>query len=68
MSALAPPFYGDGCRNDTVTMPWRSSITVGPWSFSGCMLDGGEEPDGVVVVEAGDGVAEADGGACSEAG
>lgn len=37
-------------------------------ALSGCMLDGGEEPDGVVVVEAGDGVAEADGGACSEAG
>jgi hypothetical protein len=35
---------------------------------SGCVADGGDQSDGVVVVEAGDGVAEADGGAGGEAG
>lgn len=37
-------------------------------SVSGCVADGGEQPGGVVVVEAGDGVAKVDGGACGEAG
>jgi hypothetical protein len=30
-------------------------------SISGCVPDGGEQPGGVVVVEAGDGLAEVDG-------
>jgi hypothetical protein len=37
-------------------------------SFSGCVADSGGQQGGVVVVEAGDGVAEADGGAGGEAG
>lgn len=35
---------------------------------SGCVPDGGDQPRDVVFVEAGDGVAEADGGAGGEAG
>jgi hypothetical protein len=44
------------------------SISVVPWPFAGRVPDGGDQPGGVVLVEAGDGVAEADGGACGEAG
>jgi hypothetical protein len=38
------------------------------WSFSGRVPGCGDQPGGVVLVESGDGVAEADGGACGEAG
>ena len=38
------------------------------WSFSGRVPDCGDQSRGVVVVEAGDGVAEADRDACGEAG
>ena len=43
-------------------------VSVAAWSFSGCVLDGGDQQGGVVVVEAGDGVAGADGDAGGEAG
>jgi DivIVA domain-containing protein len=33
VTALAPPFHGDGCPDDTVTMPRRSSIPVRPWEL-----------------------------------
>jgi hypothetical protein len=43
-------------------------VSIAAWSFSGCVLDGGDQQCGVGAVESGDGVAEADRGACGEAG
>ena len=47
----------------------RSSSVIGtcwPWSFPGCVADGGEQSADVVVVDSGDGVAEVDGDAACE--
>jgi hypothetical protein len=58
-------FLSRSSRNELTHEP--SAILTVLGSFSGCVADGAEESGGVVVVEASDGVAKADGGANGEA-